>query len=131
MSDTDFSGILQEGPLPDPGAVALPEDFSDFLDDYIESTESQLDELEQAILRFETAQTREQDAAEIRRILHKIKGESGMVGLDDMATFVHEVESAFDQLSDDRAADMLFRFKDWTTAAMAAMIANNANKGEA
>ena len=131
MNSKDFSGIRQEGPLPDPGAVQLPEDFADFLDDYIESTESQLEELEQAILRFETAQTREQDAAEIRRILHKIKGESGMVGLDDVSLFVHEVESAFDQLSDDRAADMLFRFKDWTTAAMAAMIANNANKGEA
>ena len=94
MSTKDFSGIRLDGPLPDPAAVALPDDFADFLDDYIDSTESQLEELEQAILRFETGQTREQDAAEIRRILHKVKGESGMVGLDDMASFVHEVESA-------------------------------------
>ncbi|MCH8194343.1 MAG: Hpt domain-containing protein [Planctomycetes bacterium] len=130
MSTKDFSGIRLDGPLPDPAAVALPEDFSDFLDDYIESTESQLEELEQAILRFETAQTREQDAAEIRRILHKIKGESGMVGLDDMAMFVHEVESAFDLLADDRAADMLLRFKDWTNEALAAMVANNTSRTE-
>ena len=130
MTSKDFSGIREEGPLPDPAAVTLPEDFSDFLDDYIESTESQLHELEQAILRFETAQTREQDAAEIRRILHKIKGESGMVGLDDMSTLVHEVESAFELIAEDRAADMLFRFTDWTTAALAGMIANNANQAK-
>ena len=125
MSKKDFSGIREAGPLPDPAAVTLPEDFSDYVDDYIESTESQLDELEQAILRFENAQTRDQDAAEIRRILHKIKGESGMVGLDDMSMLVHEVESAFDLLPDDQAADMLLRFKDWTEAAVAAMLANN------
>ena len=130
MSTKDFSGIRLDGPLPDPKAVALPDDFADFLDDYIDSTESQLEELEQAILRFETAQTREQDAAEIRRILHKIKGESGMVGLDDMASFVHEVESAFDLLAEDRAADMLFRFTDWTTAALTAMIANSTNQAQ-
>lgn len=130
MSTKDFSGIRQDGPLPDPAGVTLPEDFSDFLDDYIESTESQLHELEQAILRFETAQTREQDAAEIRRILHKIKGESGMVGLDDMSTLVHEVESAFELIAEDRAADMLFRFTDWTTAALTAMIANSTNQAQ-
>jgi two-component system chemotaxis sensor kinase CheA len=109
----------------------LPEDFSDFLEDYIDSTESQLHELEQAVLRFETGQTLEQDAAEIRRILHKIKGESGMVGLDDLSNMVHEVEDGFDQLSGDPAAEMLFRFKDWTTAAMAAMVANHASQGKA
>ena len=125
MSDRDFSSIRQEGPLPDPAVMALPEDFVDFLDDYVDSTESELHTLEQAILRFETGKTREQDAAEIRRILHKIKGESGMVGLEDMSLMVHEVESAFEEVPPDQAPDMLFRFTDWTHRALGAMTAKD------
>jgi len=114
----NFKGILDGGQLPNPQEVAIPEDIGDFLEDWVESTESQLDELEQAILGFENGQNRDQDAGEIRRILHKIKGESGMVGLDDIATFVHAVEDAFEALDPDECPDMLFRFKDWTIAAM-------------
>ena len=101
MNSEDFIGIRNNGALPDPSAVSLPCDIGDLLDDYLESTESQLNDLEQAILRFEAGQDLDQDAAEIRRILHKIKGESGMVGLDDIAALVHEVENAFDELSED------------------------------
>ena len=44
-----------------------------------------------------------------------------MVGLDDISSLVHEVEDAFDKLTPDECPDMLFRFKDWTIAAMNAM----------
>ena len=118
MNSNDFRGIRNDRQLPDPADVVVPSDISDLLDDYVESTESQLHELEQAVLRFEAGHNLDQDAAEIRRILHKIKGESGMVGLDDIAALVHEVENAFEELSEDRRPDMLFRFKDWTIAAM-------------
>ena len=117
----NFKGILNGGQLPNPHDLVVPEDIGDFLEDYVESTESQLDELEQAILSYENGQTQDQDAAEIRRILHKIKGESGMVGLDDIASFVHEVENAFEALSPPECPDMLLRFKDWTIAAMNAL----------
>jgi len=114
----NYKGILDGGQLPNPQDVAIPEDIGDFLEDWVESTESQLEELEGVILSFENGQNRDQDAAEIRRILHKIKGESGMVGLDDIASFVHEVENAFEELNADECPDMLLRFKDWTIAAM-------------
>jgi chemotaxis protein histidine kinase CheA len=125
MNSNDFRGIRNDRQLPDPADVVLPSDIGDFLDDYVESTESQLDELEQAILRFEAGHNLDQDSAEIRRILHKIKGESGMVGIDDIAALVHEVENAFEDLSEDRRPDMLFRFKDWTITAMEHMCAGN------
>ena len=125
MNSDDFRGIRNDRQLPDPGDVVVPSDIGDFLDDYVESTESQLHELEQAVLRFEAGHNLDQDAAEIRRILHKIKGESGMVGLDDIAALVHEVENAFEELSEDRRPDMLFRFKDWTITAMEHMCAGN------
>jgi chemotaxis protein histidine kinase CheA len=125
MNSNDFRGIRNDRQLPDPADVVVPSDISDLLDDYVESTESQLHELEQAVLRFEAGHNLDQDAAEIRRILHKIKGESGMVGLDDIAALVHEVENAFDELSEDSRPDMLFRFKDWTITAMEHMCAGN------
>ncbi len=118
MNSDDFKGIGNDGPLPDPSTVVVPSDIGDLLEDYLESTESQLHDLEQAILRLESGQDPGQDAAEIRRILHKIKGESGMVGLGDVAAFVHEVENAFEALSQSECPDMLLRFKDWTTLAM-------------
>ena len=123
MNSKDFVGIRNNRQLPDPADVVVPSDIGDFLDDYVESTESQLDELEQAILRFEAGQNTDQDAAEIRRSLHKIKGESGMVGLEDIAAFAHEVENAFEELRADQCPDMLFRFKDWTITAMQHMCA--------
>lgn len=125
MNSEDFIGIRNNGALPDPSAVSLPCDIGDLLDDYLESTESQLNDLEQAILRFEAGQDLDQNAAEIRRILHKIKGESGMVGLDDIAAFVHEVENAFEVVSQDQAPDMVLRFKDWTVEAMEHMVAGD------
>jgi chemotaxis protein histidine kinase CheA len=125
MNSQDFRGIRNDRQLPDPAAVVVPSDIGDFLDDYVESTESQLNELEQAVLRIEAGHNLDQDSAEIRRILHKIKGESGMVGIDDIAALVHEVENAFDELSEDRRPDMLFRFKDWTITAMEHMCAGN------
>jgi len=114
----NFKGILDGGQLPNPQDVAIPEDIGDFLENWVESTGSQLEELERVILSFENGQNRDQDTAEIRQILDKIKGESGTVGLDDIATFVHEVENAFEELVPDECPDMLFRFKDWTIAAM-------------
>jgi chemotaxis protein histidine kinase CheA len=121
MNSEDFMGIRNDRPLPDPSTVVVPNDIGDLLEDYLESTESELHDLEQAILRFEAGQDLGQDAAEIRRILHKIKGESGMVGVEDIAAFVHEVENAFEILSEDQCPDMLLRFKDWTTTAMESM----------
>lgn len=121
----NFEGILNGGQLPNPEDQVIPEDIGDFLEDWIESTETQLDDLERAILNYESAQNQDQDAAEIRRILHKIKGESGIVGLDDIAAFVHEVENAFEKLRPEACPDMLFRFKDWTIAAMNALGTEN------
>ena len=48
-----------------------------------------------------------------------------MVGLDDIAAFVHEVENAFEELSEDKCPDMLLLFKDWTITAMEHMCAGN------
>jgi hypothetical protein len=55
----DFSGIRNNGPLPNPQEVQMPEGVGDLLDDYIESTYSLLDELEKAALAYEAGDDRE------------------------------------------------------------------------
>ena len=118
MHTKDFSGIRTNGLLPSPGELDVPGDIADLLDDYIESASSMLEELEKAALAYEAGTDRQTSAAAIRRILHKIKGESGMVGIDDMSEFCHQAEYAFEELDPKQRPDMLLRFKDWVCAAI-------------
>jgi HPt (histidine-containing phosphotransfer) domain-containing protein len=118
MDNKIFSGIRNNSPLPDPNEIEIPDDIGNLLDEYIESAGSMLDELEQATLEYEAGKNRPENAATIKRILHKIKGESGMVGIEDMAEFCHQAESAFEELAEDERPDMLLRFKDWISTAI-------------
>ena len=121
MNPCDFSGVRLGDPLPSPDQFAMPDDMQVFLDDYIECTSGQLEELEQYTLAYESNPASSQDAAGIRRILHKLKGEAGMVGLESIAAFCHEVEEAFEELEVSMRPDMLLRFKDWTIEALASL----------
>ncbi|MBC8468797.1 MAG: Hpt domain-containing protein [Planctomycetes bacterium] len=118
MNKKNFSGIKNNNPLPNPNEMEIPDDIGSLLDEYIESASSMLDELEQATLEYEADKNRPENAATIKRILHKIKGESGMVGIEDMAEFCHQAESAFEELAEDERPDMLLRFKDWISTAI-------------
>jgi len=124
MQTKDFSGIRTNGSLPMPEEMDVPGDVGDLLDDYIESTSSMLEELEKAAMAYEAGIRQaagvpdQGSAATIRRILHKIKGESGMVGIDDMSEFCHQAEYAFEELDPKQRPDMLLKFKDWVCAAM-------------
>jgi chemotaxis protein histidine kinase CheA len=118
MITRDFSGIKNNAPLPGPDGIQVPDDIGDLLKDYIESTTSLLDELETAALVYESAGNRQETAAVIRRVLHKIKGESSMVGIEDMSQLCHHAEDGFEELPENKRVDMLLRFKDWAIAAV-------------
>ncbi len=118
MKTLDFSGIRGSGPLPSLEDVEIPADIGDLLEDYIESAESMVDELEQAVLAIEAGQSREENTAAVRRILHKIKGEAAMVGFDQISEFCHQAEFALEELSEGQRPDMLLRFKDWVWDAL-------------
>ena len=121
MKVKDFTGIRNNAPLPDPGDVFVPGDIGDLLDDYIESADSMLNELEIAAMEYESGTNVDENSAKIKRILHKIKGESGMVGFDDINDFCHQAEFAFDELTPNQRPDMLLRFKDWVSNAIIKM----------
>lgn len=118
MKTLDFSGIRNDGLLPGSDDVEIPGDIGDLLEDYVESTESMLNELEQAALVLEAGRSCEESSAAARRILHKIKGESSMVGFDQICEFCHQAEFAFEEVPEPRRPDMLLRFKDWVLAAL-------------
>ena len=118
MVTRDFSGIKNDGPLPKSDEIQVPEDIGDLLMEYVDSTNSLLDELETAALSYETGSTRLETAAAIRRVLHKIKGESSMVGIEDMSELCHHAEDAFEDMPENKRVDMLLRFKDWASTAM-------------
>ena len=118
MKTKDFTGIRNQGPLPSPQEMSLPDDVFDLLDDYIESTACLLEDLEQATLSYESRVDRSESEAVIKRLLHKLKGEAGIVGLEDIGEFCHQAESAFEELPDNKRPDMLFRFKDWMHTAV-------------
>ncbi len=118
MKTKDFSGIRNNSSLPDPRDVNIPSDSKDLLVDYVESTNSMLDELEQAALAYEAGDDSEENNAAIRRILHKIKGESSMMDISEISEFCHQAEYAFEELDGNQRPDMLLRFKDWVNAAI-------------
>jgi chemotaxis protein histidine kinase CheA len=121
MENKDFSGIRNNSSLPDPQSVNVPDDSKDLINDYIESVNSMLNQLEQAALSYEAGNNSEEDAAIIRRILHKIKGEASMVGIEDITELSHQAEYAFEELNKNQRPDMLLRYKDWVCHAISAM----------
>jgi len=114
----DFSGIRNNNPLPDPQDVHLPADCEDLLEDYIESTGSMLDEIERSALAYEAGNDIEENAAVIRRGLHKIKGESSMMGIEEISEICHQTESAFEEMNEKQRPNIVLRFKDWVNTAM-------------
>ena len=121
MKVKDFTGIKNNGPLPAPEHVQVPDDIGDLMDDYTESLSSMLCELEEATMDYEKGFDRRENAAKIRRVLHKIKGESSMVGFDDVAELTHQAEFAFEELDENKRPDMLLKYKDWISIAMDCM----------
>ena len=118
MEVKDFSGIRNNGRLPSPQEVQIPSENSEFLDDFAASTGSMLEELEAAALACESQSKHEKNAAAARRILHSIKGEAGILGIDDIYELCHQAEFAMEDIAEDEHADMLLRVKDWLDVAI-------------
>lgn len=121
MSKRDFTGIRTNGDLPEPCEICLPEDIKDFLSDYDDSLNTMLDELEKAALLYESGNKSKENTDTIKRLLHKIKGESSMVGIEDITELTHQAEFAFEELREEQRADMLFKYKDWLCKALSCM----------
>jgi two-component system chemotaxis response regulator CheY len=114
MDKKVFAVVRQNGALPDASAVDMTNIVEDLWDPYVDSSSSLLNELEAAAMDLERGENVAEDAANVRRIMHTLKGEAGMSGLMDVHNLCHEAETAFDELLEKGlAGDMILKVKDW------------------
>lgn len=100
--------------LPSPQTVVIENIVEDVLTTYIEEMDSLLSRLEVAAMSLESDKDSDDAFGEVRRILHSIKGDSGMCGVTDVMNVCHELESELDELQRNGSlADILLKVKDW------------------
>jgi CheY-like chemotaxis protein len=115
MDTKDFIEMYTNGRLPDPKKIDLTNLVEDMWDTYYDTVGSLLSELEAAAMALEAGQDVEENASLIRRLLHSIKGDSGMTGMTELHDICHQTESAFEDMASDASAsaDMILKIKDW------------------
>lgn len=118
MENGGFSGIENKDSLPDPEQIEVPSDLSDLLGEYLDSAVCMLRELEAAIPACEAEGGQQEGMVVVKRILHKLKGEAGIVGIDDIYEFCHRAELAVQELSGEELSNTLLTIKNWLDAAL-------------
>jgi CheY-like chemotaxis protein/HPt (histidine-containing phosphotransfer) domain-containing protein len=109
--------IRSNGTLPNPAHADIHSVIEELWDPYVDSVSTLLAQLEEAALELESGKSITDNCSRIRRILHSIKGDSGMTGLMDVYSLCHQAESAFEEIPDmSGRADMVLRVKDWIEA---------------
>jgi len=128
MENKDFSVLRQNGDLPDIKTVDTSKIIPDLWEIYCDSASTLLSNLESAAMDIEAGNNTEDNAAAIRRILHSLKGDSGVTGLTDIYDLCHETEFAFEELSFSDAADMILKVKDWICEVIASIRERDVNE---
>lgn len=118
MDNKDFSVIRENGKLPNPRHIGGNAVISDLWEVYCDSSSTLLNKLETSAMGIESGDNVEENKAIIRRVLHSLKGDSGVTGLIDIYNLCHEAEFAFEELTGGDATDMILRVKDWITEAI-------------
>lgn len=120
--ETPVIGDLDTGNPEEPGpdvsssgqanSIELPDNVDeDIFTEFLSAQPTVLDELESLALSIE--QNDEAALASFRRILHTLKGESGLVGVGDAADLCHAMEDALDANSPASLVDQLLESVDW------------------
>ncbi len=120
MQDLLRNATPESGEPEAPGedAFILPDliDASMFME-FLSDQRLRLQELERAILEFEKGD--ENALAEVKREIHTLKGEAGVLGMDDMQAICHALEDNIEENDIGPAfADRLLEIRDWLAAAL-------------
>lgn len=92
----------------DCGRIAVLEDAIDLVDRFIASQQSVLEDLEGKALSLESGSSEELSA--IKRMLHTMKGEFGVLNLQEYASLIHQVEAAIER--NEFSSENFLRLKD-------------------
>ena len=106
------------------GSIAPPSTAPALIDpvifaDFINRQDAVLEEMEQHILGLEKPDWKE-SRAELRRTLHTMKGDAGMLGLIDVERACHQAEDALDLAHHGKLTDLLLGLMDWFSKLFAA-----------
>jgi len=85
-----------------------------YLHEFKDSLRDSFDRLEAQALDYEQQQGNTELEDEIRRVIHTIKGEAGMMNQTALCLKCHRIEEALEQLDADEIADTVLRFIDET-----------------
>jgi two-component system chemotaxis sensor kinase CheA len=94
-------------------------DMAQYLQLYLDETSEQLDALVESLLVLETQPTDAEQLNEAFRMIHSIKGSSGMMGLDGITVLTHHLENHFERLRsglqqlDERSMGLILRCIDF------------------
>lgn len=92
----------------------LPENVDpEIFQQFIQSQDSNLEEMESLLLSYNDEEDRNEIIAELKRKVHTLKGESGILGLNDIQELCHLAEDQIEQGVTQELIDNLFLLKDW------------------
>ncbi|MFQ6615109.1 MAG: Hpt domain-containing protein, partial [Fidelibacterota bacterium] len=99
-----------------------PDGLPDHIDtevfaDFLANQDSVLEEIESCILGLEQ-EDGETKMSSLKRILHTMKGEAGLIGLHDVEHLCHQTEDFIDANPGRSLVDPLLEVKDWLRSAM-------------
>jgi len=80
---------------------------------FLQSQDSNLEEMEALLLNFGDEENAKETTAELKRKVHTLKGESGILGLNDVQNLCHLAESQIEQGITTELIDNLLVLKDW------------------
>ena len=99
---------------------APPSNIDDSIfSDFIARQSSVMDELESQVLELERGESKE-IVDGIRRLVHTLKGEAGLLGLREVEVLCHAVEDVLAECASLALVDPLLGVKDWLTGAFEA-----------
>lgn len=113
-------GACSALPLPEPTSINIETVDHEFLADYLDSTRSKLIALEADALSLDESAEHEELENALMRNLHSLKGEAGMIGLNEVQALCHHAESLIkDSPGSEETPDMVLALKDWLEAVVA------------
>ena len=90
---------------PPPGtSSSLSDDMAQYLQVYIDESDEELEGLIAAILQLEENPRHQESLNKAFRMLHSLKGSSGMLGFEVVGNFAHELEDRFERYRSGQAS---------------------------
>ena len=94
--------------------LELPENVDpEIFQQFIQSQDSNLEEMESLLLSYNKGEENKEIIAELKRKVHTLKGETGILGLNDIQDLCHLAEDRIEQGVTQELIDDLFALKDW------------------